>query len=104
MANVKITMNREGMLRLAQSPQVGQVALQAATRGKAHAEQIAPRGETGEYARSFEVEQKMVDVRVKGGVERRAGAVLRNTAPHSLPVEGSHAVLRRTVDSIENGS
>lgn len=101
--SVSIKLDKKGMTQLAQSAPVGKASVSAAMKGKAHAERIAPHGATGLYASSFEVEQTTVDVSTKSGVEKRAGAILRNTAPYSLPVEGTHSVLRRTVDSIESG-
>ena len=100
---VTVRLDKKGMTQLAQSAPVGKASVSAAMQGKTHAERIAPRGATGLYASSFEVEQTTVNVTTKSGVEKRAGAILRNNAPYSLPVEGTHSVLRRTVDSIENG-
>lgn len=93
--------DNRGVRKLANSAGVGRAAVQAANAGKSFAESIAPVGKTGVYKRSFEVQQVPVETPTQAGFETRAGAILRNTAPHSLPVEGSHRVLRRTVDGMK---
>lgn len=101
MADFQYKADRKGVRALANSAGVGQAAVRAAKAGQRFAESIAPVGKTGDYKNSFEVEQVDVQVPTKGGFETRAGAILRNTAPHSLPVEGSHRVLRRTADHMK---
>lgn len=81
--------DRQGMRRLMQSPGVAKAMRQAAENAKRYAESIAPRG-TGEYAKSFEVETRIVG--------DRQTAVLYNTAPYATALEVRHRVLGRAGD------
>lgn len=74
-------------------------AMRAAQRGKSWAEANAP-VRTGEYKRSFEVQEAEV------GSDKRKGARLVNTSGHAWAVEvgnGAKHILKRSVDAIENG-
>lgn len=86
---------------LMNDPEMVAVLRAAAERGAEYAASIAPR-DTGEYARSFEVETSTKS----GPAHDRAEARLINTSDHATQVEfvnhGGARVLGRTVDVIEN--
>ncbi|MGO1562603.1 MAG: HK97 gp10 family phage protein [Actinomycetaceae bacterium] len=96
--NRNYRMNNRGFRDLAQDSGIGDAMIDAAERGKAWAEANSP-VKTGRYKESFEV----VKADVPGGHnnEQRAGAELRNTAPHAHMVEGRHQILRRATNIIE---
>lgn len=86
---------------LLESGQLRPAARQAAERGKAHAESVAP-VESGEYRDSFTVEDST-------GWDGRAAVDLVNTSEHAAAVEygnrgrrGRH-ILASTIDIIEAG-
>lgn len=97
---VSYTPDRSGLKALGQSDGIGRTCLEAAERGKAEAERIAPR-DTGEYAESFIARRETVLAGWNN--EPRAGAILENTAPHSVVVEVRDNVLARVVDTVERG-
>jgi hypothetical protein len=98
MADMTYVAFPSGIRDLMRSEPMRRAMEQAAQRGKAYAESIAPR-DSGEYATSFVV--------TSGIGKSRAFAVLANTAPHAVVVElvngGGQRVLGRTVDVIEKG-
>jgi hypothetical protein len=91
MANdrVRYQPNRREMRRLMQSDDIARLCRQAAENAKSYAEGIAPR-ESGEYARSFKVETRIVG--------DRQTAVLFNTAPYATVLEIKHRILGRAAD------
>lgn len=86
---VRYQPNRREMRRLMQSADVARLCEQAAENAKGYAESIAPR-DSGEYARSFKVETRIVG--------DRQTAVLSNTAPYATVLEVKHRVLGRAAD------
>lgn len=81
--------SRKEMRKLMQSRDIGKLTQQAAENGQKFAESIAPR-DTGEYARGFRVETRIVGDRVT--------SVLVNSVPYATALEVKHRVLGRAVD------
>lgn len=72
--------DRRGLREIGMSSGVQQASVEAAERGKAYAEAMAPR-DSGTFARSFRVRPETVNAGRSN--EPRAGAVLENTAPYA---------------------
>lgn len=83
--NVNYDMDHSGFRDLAKSQGIGAAMKAAADAGAKEAERRAPR-RSGTFAQSFQARQ----VEVVGGRrnEKRAGAVVENTAPHAPFVRG----------------
>lgn len=91
--------DRKGMREMGKSAEMGRAMEQAAEAGKRWAETNAPRGDTGEYARSFQI--RPTTARAGRDHEVRAAAALENTAPHARYVDRTHSILTRSVNIIE---
>lgn len=91
--------DRKGMRALGKSAEMGRTMEQAAEAGKRWAEAAAPRGDTGEYARSFQI--RPTTARAGREHEVRAAAALENTSPHGRHVERARSILARSVNIIE---
>lgn len=97
-SDVRYVPDRSGTAAFARSREVGAIAAAGARAGAEFMQAIAPR-QTGEYAAGFEVEATTVEV----GGERRAGAIIRNTATHAPFVEYRNLdrVMRQGLDYVE---
>lgn len=96
------------MDKLLLSPAFFALTRDYAEAGQRYAQDISPRGDTGDYQASFRVEAgHIVTMTTTTGFRtRRAAARLQNDSDHALAVEfmWGHAILARTVDFIERAS
>lgn len=86
---VRYMPNRREMRRLMQSADMARLCEQAAQNAKSYAEGLAPR-DSGEYARGFRVETRIVG--------DRQTAVVRNDTPYAALLEVKHRILGRAAD------